>query len=268
MKYLSFGGGVDTMAMLVLMVQGKIERCPILFSNVGEDSEDPATLDYVRNVAMPYAAKHDIWFLELSKRRKDGSQATILQKLTGADSSIPIPVRMNNGKPAKRNCTSDFKVQVCASFAWKHGARKQKPATMLIGIALDEFSRAKTDSGKSYINLEYPLIDQRLTRQDCIRIIEHAGLPVPPKSSCWFCPFRTLATWQKMRQERPALFSKAVELERFINEKRARRGKDQVWLSGALKPLDKATTEAKQLTLWEEREETYSCGAFACVSAA
>lgn len=270
MQYLSFGGGVDTMALLVLLARGEIEADAVLFSNVGEDSEDPATLDYVRQVAIPYAEQHNIPFHVLQKTRKDGRQDTILQTIKRPNRSIGIPARMSgSGAPGNRTCTLNFKVQVCASYAWKHGARPKKPATMLIGIALEEFSRARTDSGKSYITLAYPLIDKRLTRQDCIRIIEQEGLPVPPKSSCWFCPYRTLSNWQQMRQQRPVLFWQAVELEQFINQKRASIGKDQVWLSGALKPLDKATSELQQLSLWPAaKEEEYSCGVFACVAAA
>lgn len=271
MRYLSFGGGVDTMALLVLLAQGKIEADAVLFSNVGDDSEDPRTLAYVNEVAIPYAEAHGIPFHVLHKVRKDGSKDTVLSRITRPGSrSIGIPVRMSNGAPGNRTCTADFKVAVCAKQAWKDGARPKKPATMLIGIALEEFSRAKTDSGKSYIKLEYPLIALRLTRADCMKIIADAGLPVPPKSSCWFCPYHRLDTWQTMRQERPDLFKKAVALEVFINEKRATIGKDQVWLSGALKPLDKATSALQQLMLWDEpakQEETYSCGAFACTVA-
>ena len=35
---------------------------------------------------------------------------------------------------------------------------------------------------------EYPLIEWGWDREDCKRIIADAGLPVPPKSACTFCP--------------------------------------------------------------------------------
>lgn len=34
----------------------------------------------------------------------------------------------------------------------------------------------------------YPLIDWRMNREDCKELIASAGLPVPPKSACVFCP--------------------------------------------------------------------------------
>jgi hypothetical protein len=34
----------------------------------------------------------------------------------------------------------------------------------------------------------YPLMDWRMDRAACERVIRDAGLPVPVKSACWFCP--------------------------------------------------------------------------------
>ena len=51
----SYGGGVQSTACLVLAVEGRIDFKTFLFANVGADSEHPDTLDYVYQVAMPYA---------------------------------------------------------------------------------------------------------------------------------------------------------------------------------------------------------------------
>jgi hypothetical protein len=83
-------------------------------------------------------------------------------------------------------------------------------------------------------------------------VIAKAILPVPPKSSCYFCPFKTISKWQEMRNDEPALFDKSVELEKILNNRRVVLGKDQVWLSGQLKPLDKATTELEQQSLFSD----------------
>ena len=39
-----------------------------------------------------------------------------------------------------------------------------------------------------------------------------AGEPVPPKSSCWFCPFHLSEQWVELRAKHPALFEHALEL--------------------------------------------------------
>ena len=69
----SSGGGVQSTAALVLAVQGRIDFPTHLFANVGDDSEAPATLTYVRSVLMPYAAAHGVEFVELHKIRTRGA---------------------------------------------------------------------------------------------------------------------------------------------------------------------------------------------------
>jgi hypothetical protein len=41
---------------------------------------------------------------------------------------------------------------------------------------------------KDKYGLWFPLQEWRWTREDCVVAIHRAGLPVPPKSSCYFCP--------------------------------------------------------------------------------
>jgi hypothetical protein len=55
-RQVSYGGGVQSNALLVLAAQGPIDYRTFPFANVGDDSEHSATLRYVRDVAMPYAA--------------------------------------------------------------------------------------------------------------------------------------------------------------------------------------------------------------------
>ena len=251
----SYGGGVQSTAALVLAAQGKIAYSTFLFCNVGEDSENPDTLRYVRDVARPYAQDHGLTLLELQKRRRNGEVDTIYGRLTRpGSSSIGIPIRLTNGAPGNRTCTADFKILVVARWTKRQGATPENPATIGLGISLDEFQRMRKDSGIAHERLAYPLIDLRLDRSACVEIIRHAGLPVPPKSSCWFCPFHSVQVWQTMRHQQPALFAKAVELEHLLNEKRAQQGRDQVWLTNKLKPLEKVTTDLLQAELFEETD--------------
>jgi len=112
----------------------------------------------------------------------------------------------------------------------------------------------RSESGIAHERLAYPLIDLRIDRAACIEIIRQAGLPVPPKSSCWFCPYHSVRTWQAMRQQQPALFAKAVALERMLNEKRTRQGRGPVWFTNKLKPLETVTTDLTQEELFEEMD--------------
>lgn len=248
MSIFSFGGGVQSTAALVLAAQGDLKVDAFVFANVGADSENPATLAYIEQYARPYAEAHHIPLIEVERKRRDGSPETILQRLTRPQSrSIPIPVRMANGAPGNRACTMDFKIRVIDKWQRAHDDGTE----VMLGISVDEYQRAHT--GKLY-----PLLDRRMSRQDCRNVIADAGLPIPPKSSCWFCPFHTMNVWREMRDKEPEQFEKAVALEGLINERRARLGKDSVWLTRKAKPLDRAVGDAIQPSLFDESDSCES----------
>lgn len=262
----SFGGGVQSMAALVLAAQGRIPYRKFLFSNVGDDSEYPATMRYLREIATPYAEAHGLEIVELVKRRRDGSTETLWEKLHRTERSLDIPVRMSNGAPGNRACTADYKIKVIAKEMRRLGATKAAPGQVGIGISLDEWQRMKP-SAIEHITNDYPLVEMRIDREGCKRIIREAGLPVPPKSSCFFCPFHTIKAWQELYDKEPELFAKSVQLERTLNERRAAIGKDPVWLTSRAKPLDQVVTGSHQdqLSMFEdEGDGQYNCGPFTC----
>lgn len=228
MRVFSSGGGVQSTAALVLSVQGRIDFKTHIFSNVGEDSENPETLDYVRQILMPYAAKNGIEFHEVKREFRKGE--TLYQKVLREERRIEIPVRMKNGAPGNRGCTKNFKISVIRKWLGKGNH------VVGLGISLDEFTRMRDSGSKRFVN-EYPLIDLQISRADCLKIVRTAGLPQPPKSSCWFCPFHNMMAWQDIRRERPDLFAKAAELEQLIIQKRLAMGRDPVFLTGKGKPI-------------------------------
>jgi hypothetical protein len=229
----------------VLAAEGKIDYPLFFFSNVGDDSEHPATLAYVRDVAIPYAAANGIELVELS------GASTLLESLKRRERIVFIPMRMANGALGRRGCTGDYKIKRLATELRRRGATAAHPATLALGISLDEYHRMRTESGFSWERLAYPLIDIRLSRADCVAVIERAGLPVPPKSSCWFCPFKSLGEWRRMRFEEPALFEASADLEAMLNTRRAALGRDPVWLTRRLIPLRQAVGTAEQLGLFD-----------------
>jgi len=248
LRVVSYGGGVQSTALLVLAVAGRIDFPVFLFANVGEDSEHPATLAYLRRWAMPYAAAHGIALHELHRVRRDGSTETLYGRLTRPGSrSLPIPVRMSNGAPGTRSCTADFKIRVVGRWLREHGATADRPATVGLGISLDEIQRANTRRGEPHERIVYPLLQARppLRRADCEQIIRAAGLPVPAKSSCWFCPFHRPGRWAAMRRTEPDLFARACHLEDLLNHRRADLGRDPVWLTRFNQPLADAVPAAE-----------------------
>jgi hypothetical protein len=236
------------MAVMVLAAEGKVDYRTFVFANVGEDSESPGTLAYLEQHARPFAKEHGLTLVELDRTKRDGSVETLLGRLTKEGSrSLPIPVRMSNGAPGNRSCTADFKIRVVGKWLKANGATAQNPATVGIGISLDEIHRANTSRQEPYERIDYPLLGLGLRRTDCRRIIASAGLPVPPKSSCWFCPFHRPEAWHDMRRNEPELFEKACGLEELLNERRDALGKDHVWLTRFNKPLRRAIPDGVDL---------------------
>jgi hypothetical protein len=270
----SYGGGVQSTAILVLAAQGYLPYKTFLFANVGDDSEHPATLDYVRDVAFDYAAAHGITIHELHRVPKRGISKGEVETLWGrlmrpGSRSLPIPVRMSDtGAPGTRSCTADFKIAVVGRWLREHGASADNVARVAIGISTDEFERATSRKVNAYESPEYPLLtlEHRLApaganRDQCKRIIADAGLPIPPKSSCFFCPFHRPRVFADMARTEPELFDKAVLLEDTLNERRDQLGKDRVYLTRFGRRLGDvfANVQGAMFDDWDE-DEGYRCG--------
>lgn len=291
LRAISYGGGVQSTALLVLAAQRVIDFPLFVMANVGDDSEEPATLTYVREIAAPFAAQHGIELVLRNRIKRDGSTETLWGRLMKEGSrSLPIPVRMSNGAPGTRSCTADFKIAVTARELKQRGAHggrscpahaieapclahsrpagkcrlhphqqcgsclPARPAVLGIGISVDEIQRANNRRQEPHEQIVYPLLDLRMRRTDCARLIADAGLPVPPKSSCWFCPMHRPSAWQDQAREQPDLFERACQLEDTLNERRRGLGRDEVFLTRFGIPLREAIN-TNQLPLFTTGDE-------------
>lgn len=259
----SSGGGAQSVAVAVLQAQGLVHYDLHIFANVGADSENPDTLAYVENYLKPYCADHHIPLVEVWKKKRDGSQLTLLENLKRSQRSIDIPARMANGAPGNRHCTDHFKIEVIQRYI------KQQGGTHLVqglGISTDEIWRVRDgqwheDNG-IWVQRDYPLVNLRLTRQDCLRITAEAGLPEAPKSSCVYCPYHKRNEWMDMKRNHPDRFEIAVGVERLLNERRDALGKDRVYLHPDCVPLEHAV--GNQLLLFDLDALT-SCDSGVCM---
>ncbi len=103
--------------------------------------------------------------------------------------------------------------------AWK-SCQSDPLVISWVGISLDEASRMK-DSRDPWIVQRFPLIEKRMTRQDCLRWMEAHGYPEPPRSACVYCPFHNDEEWRRLRDEEPKDFAKAVRFERAVQKAKA-----------------------------------------------
>lgn len=210
-ELISFGGGVNSAAMTILLVN-EGWRGPAVYADTGCDW--PETYCYM-----------DYFEREWLKPR--GLEVTRL----GADYRAQVPGRDTRTLveycehyritpfPGTRWCTVGWKVDVLNHWAAEHNID-----TQLIGIASDERHRQK--------GRVCPLIDRGITRQGCIEIIKAARLDVPQKSGCYICPFQTWGQFRELYHRHTDLYERAANLERLAA---ARRGETtQLRVGGAM----------------------------------
>jgi hypothetical protein len=80
------------------------------------------------------------------------------------------------------------------------------------GGEVEELSREQW-LDRHFFSYWYPLMDWGLDREACQRIIAAAGLPVPHKSSCFFCPAMKKAEILWLQQHHPDLLRRALAIE-------------------------------------------------------
>jgi len=193
MKYiLSFGGGVNSTALLFFLIDNNFPLDEIIFADTGAE--------------LPETYKHINKIQEFCKRNK--IKFTIVKNEVGIyewywkHKKIPTWNR--------RSCTDIFKIRPIRRYL-KERYSKEK-FVMYIGISYDERQRAKKSNVK-YIKNRYPLIENGIDRKRCEKIIISHGFKVPPKSGCYFCPFQPEERWEWLLKNYPLLFQKAKALE-------------------------------------------------------
>jgi hypothetical protein len=228
-QYLSYGGGVNSTAMM-LLIHDEGQEFESIYVDHGGDW--PETREYVAMMADRYPI-------------------TILKPNVQGYDSLPEYLTKYNMIPSRviRWCTSRFKVKVINEYI-------KKPCFSLIGISTDEAHRAKLQTEKGIEN-RFPLLERDIDRNGCLEIIKAHGLPEPIKSGCYFCPFQRVGQWRKLRREHPDLFCKAKGFEQRQNEARAKKGKAPIYLKD--RPLDDVVRE-RQTVMWEEMQPPCQCG--------
>jgi hypothetical protein len=213
---ISYGGGVQSTALVVLAMSEGWDVDEVVHVDL-MDAESPATREYV--------ARFREWL-----RREYGRDITVIERnmywdMLDNPAFTPVPWRGKRERfMLSRQCTRQYKVQPLQRYLYdKYDGR----IGLMLGISVDEYHRMR-DSSAARIEHVYPLVDRRLTRWQCRDIIERAGLAVPWKSSCWFCPFRTVVSQWVLVQRYPDLAGMARVLEDRINADRRSRGKDEI----------------------------------------
>jgi Phosphoadenosine phosphosulfate reductase family len=189
---LSYGGGINSTALMIYLVENDFPLDHAIFADTG--NELPETYVYLKH-AKNYLQRHKIPFEIVMVR----NQETLYEK---CERRRVIPSQI------WRWCTRDFKVLPIYRFYRSLDSHIYQ----YIGIDYDEFQRIK-DSKVEYVTNIYPLVDYKIGREKCIEIIKNAGMPVPSKSGCFFCPFNNIERWYYLYKKYPELYNLAMNLE-------------------------------------------------------
>jgi len=209
LQVLSFGGGIQSTAMLLLAVQGKIAP-PDIILHADTGSEMPYTEPHVercRLLAVDAGIPFEIITSPLGR----------LHEYYQENGSLPIL--------GFRSCTGRFKIEPInkriRELVGKGNGRRL--ATSWIGISLDEKRRRVTKGKYKWIGNSYPLLDEvMMTRDECIQYIEKAGLGTK-KSACFCCPYGGMKEFKALKISHPELFEICLEMEASYFEARPER---------------------------------------------
>lgn len=194
----SFGGGVNSTAMLIGMVE-RGEKCDlILFADTG--GEKPHTYDVVRGFSS-YLVSNGL--PEITTVR--APNVTLEQDCINRKAMPSVAYGF-------KTCSQRFKQQPQDKFIRAYLAGIQSPnakVVKLIGFDADEPQRAKPYEGN-----RYPLIEWGWGRDECIAAIDRAGLKQPGKSACFFCPSSKKQEIYTLRRQYPELAARAIAMER------------------------------------------------------
>lgn len=205
MNIVSYGGGINSTAMLIECVNRKIPVDLILFADTG--GEKPHTYEYVKTFS-EWLQKHD--YPEIITVRKAGNGETLEENC----------IRMNMLPSLAygfKGCSQKYKIQPQDKFCnnyqpikdlWGVGQRVVK----YIGYDADEPHRVKDYPSDKYI-YRYPLVEWDMGRDECIQTIKDSDLCLPGKSACFFCPASRISEIKALKAQYPELAGRAIKME-------------------------------------------------------
>lgn len=209
LRVLSLGAGVQSTTLALMAAHGEIGPMPhvAIFADTGD--EPTAVYTHLRWLRSGNVLPFPVKIVGKGGRLGDA---------LFTDNEARVPVFTAKGGQRRRQCTRDWKIKVVRRAIRDLlgvGSRDYiAPGTVeeWVGISTDEIIRA-TPSRVKFIIRRDPLIEKRMSRGDCLGWLKRHGYPTPPKSSCVFCPYRRNDQWRDLRDNDPAGWARACEID-------------------------------------------------------
>lgn len=188
----SYGGGVNSVAMLLLMIDQGIEFQHVIFSDT--KGEKPGTYDYNAMFSDYLKEKGHPGITRISRSGSLYDDCMKQKRLPGIAYGF-------------KSCSENWKRKPFVQYCIKNDLF---PVINYKGIDAGEPSRQRSDR-ELRERIIYPLVEADMDREDCKAYILKHGLPLPPKSACFFCPASSPAD---VRSLSPELQKAAIKMER------------------------------------------------------
>ena len=206
LRIMSLGAGVQSSTLALMVEKGLVPKvdCAIFADT---QAEPRAVYDWLswlkKQLSFPV---HIVTVGNLTKNLLKSNS-----KIYVRGTSVPLyTLNKNDGTKGilKRQCTSTYKIEPVTKkirqllgVGYKQRVPKTHKVQQLFGISQDEMTRMKV-SQSYYIDFEYPLVDLRMSRRDCLKWMEHNNYPKPPRSACIYCPYHNNEEWKKVKQNK------------------------------------------------------------------
>ena len=190
----SYGGGVNSTALLIGLEEREERPDHIIFADTG--GEKPATYEHVQRMQ---ECCEKVGFPEI----------TIVKEGNGLEDDCLSRETLPGKAFGFGSCSERFKVRPQRRWVKQQGITD---AMWLVGIHIGEKHRAERTLNQRK-DVRFPLIEWKWNQEECVDAIRCAGLPIPVKSACYFCPAMRKQEVIQLAAESPMLFERALEME-------------------------------------------------------
>ena len=241
---ISLGVGVQSSVMALMAAKGELPMpdCAVFADTGAEPDSIYSYLEFLKS-ELPFP----IYVVQKGNLTED----TLNPKVRSA--SAPFFVKNSDGSKGmlRRQCTNEYKIQpvrrkVRELCGVEFGKRfpKGKYVEQWIGISTDEIQRMKPSRDK-YIENRHPLIELNISRNQCLQWFKDNNYPLPEKSACFFCPYKSDDHWIDTRDRFPKEFEQAINFDRSLRVNGNSKIKGQTFLHRSCTPLDQVEFKPK-----------------------
>lgn len=207
---LCYGGGINSVALLIEATKRGIIFDAILFADPG--SEKQKSYEYTKMM--------NEWCIKNGQPEiTTVKQVTTVGEFIGLYNDCLSHETLPSIAFGFKTCSQKFKKfpqekfinnWFIAQIAWEKGNKVIK----YIGYDADEEHRTNKEFSDDKYELCYPLVDWNWGRFECVKRITDEGLHLPPKSSCTFCPSSKPNEIIELYNTNKHAFYEAVKMER------------------------------------------------------